>query len=272
MIPIQRIRKTVLWLGMVLPVAVLLATVWVAHETNGQLNAAFASVTHTYKVLNTLEDTQARTGDAETGQRGYLLTGQTNYFSLYGASLAAINNNIQQLKILVQGNPTQEKNLDQLQNLVTQRLALNPANTAFAKTHSANEVAVALTDQGRDTTSQIRSVLFRMREQETDLLVVRQQDAEAKFLFDQTALFVLVGMTAIALIAIIAVLLRLEHLRQIVTICAWTGQVKHEGEWIRLEDYLRQRFGLSVSHGLSKEAADKMTQEMRQANAPPKSS
>jgi hypothetical protein len=77
-----------------------------------------------------------------------------------------------------------------------------------------------------------------------------------------------VGVTAIALIAVVAILLRLEHLRQIVTVCAWTGQVKFEGEWIRLEDYLKRRFGVSVSHGLSKEAAAKMMQEIRQSNAP----
>jgi hypothetical protein len=119
--------------------------------------------------------------------------------------------------------------------------------------------------------NQIRKVLFRMREQQTDLLVARQQTAEARFLFDQTASLVLVGVTAIALIAVVAILLRLEHLRQIVTVCAWTGQVKFEGEWIRLEDYLKQRFGVSVSHGLSKEAAAKMMQEIRQSNAPPNS-
>jgi hypothetical protein len=78
-----------------------------------------------------------------------------------------------------------------------------------------------------------------------------------------------VGVTAITLIAIVAILLRLEHLRQIVTVCAWTGQVKFEGEWIRVEDYLKRRFGVSVSHGLSKEAAAKMIQEIRHANTPP---
>jgi hypothetical protein len=113
---------------------------------------------------------------------------------------------------------------------------------------------VALTDQGRDTINQIRNVLFRMCEQQTDLLVTRQQSAEARFLFDQTVSLVLVGVTAIALIAVVAILLRLEHLRQNVTVCAWTGQVKFEGEWIRVEDYLaaaiwRLRFARTFQGG-----------------------
>ena len=268
MIPTQSIRKTAFWLGLALPSFALLAIVWVTHLTNGQFNAAFASVTQTYNVLNILEETQAHIADAETGQRGYLLTSRPDYFSLYDTAMAAINNNIQKLKILVGGNPVQETNLAELQSLVTSRLASNPSGVAFAKTNSVGTVAVVLTDAGRDTMNQIRSVLFRMREQQTDLLITRQQTAEARFLFDQTASLVLVGVTAIALIAVVAILLRLEHLRQIVTVCAWTGQAQYEGEWIRMEDSLKRRFGVSVSHGLSKEAAAKMIQEIRQANTP----
>jgi hypothetical protein len=44
--------------------------------------------------------------------------------------------------------------------------------------------------------------------------------------------------------------------------------VKFEGEWIRLEDYLKRRFGVSVSHGLSKAAAAKMIQEIRRRTRP----
>jgi CHASE3 domain sensor protein len=268
MIPIRGIRKTAFWLGLALPSFALLATVWVTHLTNGQFNAAFISVTETYNILNILEQTQAQVADAETGQRGWLLTRRADYFSLYDTAMAAVNNNIQKLQILAHGNPGEEADLAKLQSLVTKRLAPNSDIVVFAKTNSIGVVAVALTDAGRDTMNQIRSTLFHMREQQTDLLMARQQTAEARFLFDQTAALVLVGVTAIALIAVVAIVLRLEHMRQIVTVCAWTGRVQYEGEWIRLEDYLKRRFGISVSHGLSKEAASRMIEEIRQANSP----
>jgi CHASE3 domain sensor protein len=267
MIPTQSIRKTAFWLGLALPAFALLAIVWVTHVTNGQFNAAFASVTQTYNVLNILQQTLAQIADAETGQRGYLLTGRADYFSLHDSAMAAINNDIQKLKILVSGNPVQEANLAELQNLIATRLGPNSDAVNFSKTHSPDAVAVALTDLGRDAIKDIRGVLFRMREQQTALLIARQKTAEARFLFDQTASLVLVGVTAIALITVVAILFRLEHLRQIVTVCAWTGQVQFEGKWIRLEDYLQRRFGVSVSHGLSNEAAAKMIQEIQQVKA-----
>lgn len=269
MIPTQRIRKTAFWLGLALPSFALLATIWVTHVTNGQFNAAFASVTETYKILNILEQTQTHAADAETGRRGYLLTGRPDYFSLHDTAMAAINNDIQNLKILVEGNPAQETNLVGLQAIIAQRLLLHTNDFARSNTRQTDASAVALTDEGRATIGQIRDALFQMRQQQTDLLAIRQKSAEAKFLFDQTVSLALVGVTAIALIFIITVVLRLEHLRQIVTVCAWTGQVQFEGKWISLEDYLQRRFGVSVSHGVSQQAADEMIREMRRPSAPP---
>jgi CHASE3 domain sensor protein len=251
------------WLGIALPSTALVATIWVTQVTNRQFDDAFASVTHTYKILTLLEDAQAHVADAETGQRGYLVTGREDYFTLYGTAIAAVNSDIQQLRILVAGHASAEANLDRLQNLVRNRL-----ESGF-NSHDvpADRMPVALTDQGLETIRQFRGLLFRMRQDETDLLARRQQNAEQQFLWGQTVSFALAAVIAISLLAIMAITRRLEHLRQIVTVCAWTGQVKDGTDWIRLEDYLKKRFGVNVSHGLSQEAAHKMTQEMRQSKA-----
>ena len=266
MIPTQRIRKITFWLGLTLPVLTLLAAVWVTHETDGQFSAAFASVTRTYKFLNILAVTQTHIAEAETGRRGWLLTGRDDFFQQYDDAMATFRNDIGQLKILAADNPEQQTNLDELDGLIAKRLALDPKTNATAKTNFTYATAIQLTDEGRDTMNKIRIMLFRMREQETDLLAGRQADAEDRFIFDQTASLVLVGVTAVALIAIVTILIRLEKLRHIVTVCAWTGQVKDEGEWIRLDEYLERRFGLSISHGLSDEAAEKMKRDIEERN------
>lgn len=266
MIEPQKIRRTALRMGLVFPLVALLATIWVTHETNGEFSVAFNSVTQAYKILNTLAETQTHISEAETGQRGYLLTGRNDYFETYDTAMATVNNDIRDLKILTRDSPFQHVNLVELQNLIAERLALDPAKIASSKTNSPGPLAIELTEEGRNTMNEIRVVLFRMREQETDSLAVRQQDAEARFLFDQTMSVVLVGVTAIAIIVIVIVLIRLEKLQQIVTVCSWTGQVKHEGKWMRLDEYLKLRFGLSVSHGLSVDASKKMRLEIEEVN------
>jgi DNA-binding response OmpR family regulator len=39
-----------------------------------------------------------------------------------------------------------------------------------------------------------------------------------------------------------------------IVMCAWTGEVCYNGEWIKVEEFLRRRFGLQVSHGISPKA------------------
>lgn len=38
---------------------------------------------------------------------------------------------------------------------------------------------------------------------------------------------------------------------EFVTICAWTGSVLWRGSWVSIERYLRERFGVEVTHGIS---------------------
>lgn len=40
---------------------------------------------------------------------------------------------------------------------------------------------------------------------------------------------------------------------QTVTLCAWTRTVRYQGKWISVETYLKSRFGLATSHGVSPE-------------------
>src|SRR5438552_3212750 len=40
----------------------------------------------------------------------------------------------------------------------------------------------------------------------------------------------------------------------LVTLCAWTRSVEYEGEWISFEEYLRRKFNVSATHGISPDA------------------
>jgi hypothetical protein len=78
----------------------------------------------------------------------------------------------------------------------------------------------------------------------------------------------MIGAVAVALVFVVMIMLRVDKLQQFVTVCAWTGQVKFNGQWLRLDEYLQRQFGMSVSHSLSKEAAEKMVREIEELNRP----
>ena len=49
-----------------------------------------------------------------------------------------------------------------------------------------------------------------------------------------------------------------ERLAELVTMCAWSRTVEYEGEWISFEQYLKKRFNLETSHGISPAQAEKI--------------
>ena len=261
----HRTNKILFFSGLSLPLIALVVISWLAHQTTVQFRESFYWVTHTYKVFNVLEQTESHIVDAEAGRRGYLLTGRTDYLIPYDNALSLIHSDIQQLKTLTGSSQSQRNHIGELQNLVAEQLSIDPANLA-GKTNSPNVWAVALTEQGKDTMDKVGRVLFRMREEEGYWLNVRQQRTEENAIFSEIASVVLIGAVALALLFIVIIRLRLEGLQRVVTICAWTGLVYYEGQWIRMDEYLQRRFGLSVSHGLSKEASAKIVAEIKESN------
>ena len=42
-----------------------------------------------------------------------------------------------------------------------------------------------------------------------------------------------------------------DRMRDWLVLCAWTHRVKHQGRWMRLEDFLAEQHGYQISHGIS---------------------
>ena len=264
----QRANKVLFFVGLSLPLVALLVMSWLVHQTTGHFQESFYQVAHTYKVMNLVQQTQLHLLDAETERRGYLLTDSEEYLTSYGRTMASVRNDIDQLLELSHNNVGQQTNITVLQELIINRLGIDPGMMTGTKTNLHDAMAIALTDQGKSTMEEIGRVLFRMGQDEEYSLGLSQQRAEGNAMSSQITSVVLIGAVAMVLMFIIIILLRLEKLQQVVTICAWTGQVKLEGQWVRLDEYLQRRFGLSVSHGLSREAAEKMASELKDFNPP----
>ncbi|HTL71728.1 MAG TPA: CHASE3 domain-containing protein [bacterium] len=261
-----RTKKLLFWLGLSLPMVALLAMTWLVHQSSGQFNNSFNWVMQTYKVLDLFEQTQAHIVDTESNQRGYLLTGREEYLEPYRNALQATRDDIAQLKKLTASLPAQQAHLALLEKMVDEDLVFDPA-TAFADGHSpASTSVVALTDRGKRKLERMRRVLFESHQEQQQALVQHQQQAEDNVVSSQVMSLVLIVAVALSLILVVVILLRLEKLQEFVTVCAWTGQVRFQGEWLRLDEYLRRQFGISVSHSLSQEAADKMKREIEELN------
>lgn len=47
---------------------------------------------------------------------------------------------------------------------------------------------------------------------------------------------------------------QVSRLQEIVTFCAWTGRIRWNDQWVKVETFLHERYNLNISHGISDEA------------------
>lgn len=262
MIPTQRTKRTLFWVGLSLPMVALVAMTWLVHQSSGHFNNSFNWVMHTYKVMNVFEQTQGHVVEAEANQRSYLLTGRNEYLEPYQRAMQFIQDDMMALKSLTSKDRGQQANIALLENTIASELIFDPAKAFPNGIPPTNAPIITLTEQGRKKLETIRHILFEAREEQQQALSRHQQDAEADVVASQIMSLVLIVSVALALIFVVVILLRLEKLQQFVTICAWTGQVKFQGQWLRLDEYLKRQFGIAVSHSLSQEAAEKMKHDL----------
>ncbi|MFN8009555.1 MAG: hypothetical protein U0V70_21485 [Terriglobia bacterium] len=55
---------------------------------------------------------------------------------------------------------------------------------------------------------------------------------------------------------------KIREMGKLLTICAWTKQVKVDDEWISIEDYLIKHCGLKLTHGITKEAQQQFFKDL----------
>src|SRR5260370_39130770 len=97
--------------GFVMATAILVFVGWQSYRNTERSSEASEGRKHTYEVLRNLDETVARLVDAETGQRGYLLTGEEAYLEPYRAAIKNIDQMIGNLKRLTSHNTNEQKRL-----------------------------------------------------------------------------------------------------------------------------------------------------------------
>ncbi len=79
-------------------------------------------ITHTYKVNVELEQLLSNLNDAETGQRGYIITKDSVFIGPYIERRSKINNSFAELKVLTEDNPILKEDLIEINRLINERL------------------------------------------------------------------------------------------------------------------------------------------------------
>ncbi|MBD2532031.1 response regulator [Nostoc flagelliforme FACHB-838] len=137
-------------------------------------------VRETQEKINKLEELLSEMKDAETGQRGYILTGQETYLEPYQAVVGSIDPKIAELKNLIADQPSQQKQFATLESLIAARLAILK-QTIYLRQNQGFEAALQViqTNQGKHLMDDIRKIIYEIENEDKRLLQQQSQAANA---------------------------------------------------------------------------------------------
>ena len=153
----------------VFSVIILLLFAFVYADQNKTELKYVSDVEHTYQVIVSLHNCELQVFDAESSQRGYLLTKDTHFRNAWMAAAGKTDSLLQELRSLISDNPVQRVNLHLLSAAIAERQQLlidNSDPVTYNKDRSL---------KGRLQMDKIKAYVAMMEKEESQLLVIRSE-------------------------------------------------------------------------------------------------
>ncbi|HKQ23107.1 MAG TPA: CHASE3 domain-containing protein [Burkholderiales bacterium] len=206
--------KELFLLGLGAVVVILLTlNVQLAFTNTRQLHDHNRWVLHSREVVDGLANVLSLMKDAETGQRGYLMTGEPEYLEPYNAAILAIDGEFARLAKLTADNERQQAHLPRVAQRIARTLELLDENISVRRDRGVEAArSVMLIDRSKKEMDALRADIGQMLQEERGLLDVRVERAERSYRWAIAAGLVS-GM--LALVGIVAFIILLQrHMRE----------------------------------------------------------
>jgi signal transduction histidine kinase/CheY-like chemotaxis protein/CHASE3 domain sensor protein/putative methionine-R-sulfoxide reductase with GAF domain len=128
-------------------------------------------VEHTNQVIRGLDKVIANLVNAETGQRGYLLTGDEAFLQPYRATIDEAKQAIGEVRKLTHDHQAQQLSLNQLQEIVVLRLSM--LQKLIGKKQRGQTITPEELQEGKKYMDQARMLIAAMADRENDILAER---------------------------------------------------------------------------------------------------
>lgn len=125
-------------------------------------------VRHTNEVIHELDNMMLILKDAETAQRGYLLTNLEDFLQPYHGVRQRALASITHIRELTSDNPFQQNNADQLDTLVEKKIAYMERIISLKK--SGQQLDITILQEGKDSMDDLRVIANSMKNHEIELL------------------------------------------------------------------------------------------------------
>jgi signal transduction histidine kinase len=158
------------------------------------------------KIHNKLGDLQIRLLDAETGQRGYLLTGRSEYLKPYDLAIKSITQSITELRQHYENLPESMLLLNELEQVSGKKYLEMAEAVALHKAGlSQSSLDIVLASAGKDAMDRIRLITTALLKIEEDNLVLFQSNMQRTIQLSR------ISIALLSLLCLISILIYLKR-------------------------------------------------------------
>ncbi len=138
--------------------------------------------------------------DAETGQRGYMLTGRDEYLEPYNESIKALRQLIEPLEAHYSQDPQSRALFAELKSSIDRKVSEMHASLKLVKEGNADgALHILLTDIGREQMDAVRGISQQLIDRETEKIATVRESVRSTLRLGR---FGIAGMTLLSLIAV----------------------------------------------------------------------
>lgn len=249
------VRTTFLMLivGTIVLTGIIISSLWLVERSQ----ATFAYIIEERDIRRAAANLLQTLVDAETGQRGYILTQDESFLGVYEKSLTEVRQNLALVADLVRGRPIKEERIPELRRLTESKLEEMMQSVELTRSNRQDEaIQLVKSELGRVLMDEIRTILEFFKTQ-SDANVQRGVDEQLEAT-RQLKWFTIGGGVAILAIMGGAIAIITQHVRAL-------SSARREVELLnsgleervneRTEDLMRanqeiQRFAYIVTHDL----------------------
>jgi CheY-like chemotaxis protein/signal transduction histidine kinase/CHASE3 domain sensor protein len=159
-------------------------------------------VSHTIEVREQLQALVSVLKDAETGQRGFLLTNTESYLLPYTNAKAALPGQLTRLRSLISDNPEQVQRLDSAAAMARDKMDELAESIELRRTLGAEAaLAVVRTNRGKVAMDRLRTITDEMELHERNLLASRQEEWRDAVVFASAVTWIGSGVLLVLIVA-----------------------------------------------------------------------
>jgi signal transduction histidine kinase/CheY-like chemotaxis protein len=167
-------------IGFLLAVLAVAIIALLSYQSLQTTAATSANLTQSIEVLGRLQGLLSTLKDAETGQRGFLLTGEESYLTPYTDAKDALPDELKAMRALFANRPEQRRRLDGLESLANLKMT-ELESTIAARRAGKPETALNIvhTDRGKIYMDRIRAAVGDMELAERQLISQRAEESRS---------------------------------------------------------------------------------------------